>query len=100
MPLSLETLRSIGHDVAHGIKRLLEALQFADDPVATEHFALLSAIEQLRRGITTDQLGHSYLARLLQADDSARKAAMEETGCTQTDLDNWHRQYGHLPQHH
>lgn len=32
MPLSLASLRSMGHDVVHGIRRLLEALQFENDP--------------------------------------------------------------------
>ena len=97
MPLNLETLRSIGHDVAHGIRRLLEALQFADDPVAAEHFALLSAIEQLRCGIPLDQLGHPYLVRLMEASEPARQAAFKETGCTDVDLARWQGLYGHFP---
>lgn len=99
MPLSLTSLRSMGHDVVHGIRRLLEALQFENDPLAAEHFALLSAIEQLRRGIPVDQFGYSYLKRLVEASPTARQAAMAEANCTPAELEQWQRQQDHLPHH-
>lgn len=66
-------------------------------PLAAEHFALLSAIEQLRCDIPVDQFGYSYLARLMAASPEARQAAMTETGCTPAELEQWQRQQGHLP---
>lgn len=99
MPLSLTSLRSMGHDVVHGIGRLLEALQFENDPLAAEHFALLSAIGQLRRGIPVDQFGYSYLKRLVEASPTARQAAMAEANCTPAELEQWQRQQGYLPHH-